>query len=468
MTVPDAVVTIRENDVPGVVLSGSSVTVEEGDTTGESYTVRLATRPSATTTVEVSGQAGTDLELSGLSASSTLTFTTSNWNSPRTVTVTASNDDDAVVDIETLTHTANGGDYRDVTKELTVTVTDDETASIEISRSSLEPVENATGTTYTVRLSSEPTATTTVGITGHGDAPISLDRSALTFTATNWDIPQTVTVTATPDADAVDDEITLVHTANGGDYVNVTRELAVTVDDDEETDLKLSATSLAPVEGGSAQTYTVSLTSQPTGTVTVEISGHSGTDLALSGVSASSTLTFTSSNWDTPRTVTVKAGQDADALDDVVTLTHTASGGDYRNETASLRVTVEDDESPHLVLSKESISPVEGSPSGDGYTVRLGSQPTATATVAISGHDGTDLTLSTTTLTFTTSNWNTAQTVTATAAQDPDAADDETTLTHTATGGDYAGVNRDLPVTVKDDETASIVLSATELEPGRG
>ena len=185
-------------------------------------------------------------------------------------------------------------------------------------------------------------------------------------------------------------------------------------------------------------------------------------------MSASSTLTFTTSNWNTEQTVTVKASRRPDAADDDVTLTHTASGGDYRDVTKDLPVRVEDDESPHLALSKESISPVEGSPSGESYTVRLGSQPTATATVTISGHDGTDLTLSTTTLTFTTSNWNTAREVTVTAAQDPDAADDPTTLTHTATGGDYGDVDRDLPVTVTDDETASIVLSATELEPVEG
>ena len=147
---------------------------------------------------------------------------------------------------------------------------------------------------YTVSLSSRPTATTTVGITGHGDAPISPDRSTLTFTATNWNIEQTVTVTATQDPDAVDDEITLTHTANGGDYVDVTEKLTVTVTDDEVTDLKLSATSLNPVEGNTGgTTYTVRLTSEPTAAVTVTIGGHADTDLTLSGVSASSTLTVT-------------------------------------------------------------------------------------------------------------------------------------------------------------------------------
>ena len=370
--------------------------------------------------------------------------------------------------METLTHTASGGEYAGVRKELPVTVDDDEETGVVLSAESLGPVAEGTDVSYTVSLSSEPTATATVEITGHVDASIALSglsaSSTLTFTASNWDTPQTVTVTADEDDNAVDEPATLTHTANGGDYVDVTKELVVTVDDDEETDLELSATSLAPVEGGSAQTYTVRLTSQPTATVNVEIGGHTDTDLTLSAA----TLTFTASNWNEAQTVTVTAGEDPDAADDTATLTHTASGGDYGGVTRELPVRVEDDESPHLALSKESISPVEGSPSGESYTVRLGSQPTATATVEIAGHEDTDLRLSTTTLTFTTSNWNTPRTVTVTAEDDPDAADDRATLTHTASGGDYGDVARDLPVTAADDDTASLVLSESSLAPVEG
>ena len=155
-----------------------------------------------------------------------------------------------------------------------------------LSAESLGPIAEGTDVSYTVSLSSEPTATTTVGITGHGDTSIALSglsaSSTLTFTATNWNTPQTVTVTADEDPDAVDDSVTLTHTANGGDYVNVTEKLTVTVTDDEVTGLKLSATSLNPVEGAAGTTYTVRLTSEPTGTVNVEIGGHTDTDLTLS------------------------------------------------------------------------------------------------------------------------------------------------------------------------------------------
>ena len=83
VTAPDVEVTVTENDAPGLFLSEATLTVVEGNATGSTYTVKLATEPTATVTVTVSGQANTDLNVSGLSSTSTLTFTTDDWNTPR-------------------------------------------------------------------------------------------------------------------------------------------------------------------------------------------------------------------------------------------------------------------------------------------------------------------------------------------------------------------------------------------------
>ena len=69
------------------------------------------------------------------------------------------------------------------------------------------------------------------------------------------------------------------------------------------------------------------------------------------------------------------------------------------------------------------------------------------------GTAGTDLSVTESTLTFSTTNWNTAQPVEVTAGQDDDAVEDTATLTHTASGGDYGTVSKDLPVTVTDNDT---------------
>ena len=77
----------------------------EENATGATYTVKLSHVPTVTVTVGIGGHTGTDLTLS-VPIDDTLTFNSSNWNRPQTVTVTASHDDDAVNDVETLTHTA--------------------------------------------------------------------------------------------------------------------------------------------------------------------------------------------------------------------------------------------------------------------------------------------------------------------------------------------------------------------------
>ena len=89
--------------------------------------------------------------------------------------------------------------------------------------------------------------------------------------------------------------------------------------------------------------------------------------------------------------------------------------------------------------------------------MKLASEPTAEVTVTVTGHAGSDLTLDKESLTFAVAKWNEAQTVTVTAGEDDDAVDDEVTLAHTASGGDYA-VTEDLPVTVADGDTVGLVV----------
>ena len=469
----DLSVTVDDDETVSVVLSKSALNVDEGDATGSSYTVELSHRPSEQVTVTVTGQAGTDLTLTGLSAANALTFTNSSWNTAQQVTVTAADDADGADDSETLTHTAAGGEYASVTATLPVTVVDDDRAIV-LSATSITVGEgDAVGVSYTVKLATQPSEEVTVTVTGHSGTDVSLDNASLTFTTGNWDTAQTVTVTAAHDFDGSDDTATLTHTATGGNYAGETADLTVTVDDDEKVStgsvavVVLSETALSVDEGDTTGAdYTVKLSDAPAQTVTVTVSGQADTDLTLTGLSGTSTLTFTTSNWNTAQTVTVTADQDADGSDDTATLTHAASGGNYAGVTAELAVTVVDDDRG-IVLSRMALSVDEGDTTGATYTVTLATQPSVEVTVAITGHAGTDLSLDKASLTFTTGNWNAAQTVTVTAGHDADGADDPATLTHTAAGGEYASVTATLPVTVVDDDRG-IVLSRTALSVDEG
>ena len=89
-----------------ITVSPTALTVTEENTTGDSYTVVLDSRPTADVTVTVAGHSGTDVTPDP----GTLTFTTSNWDTVQTVMVTAGDDADTANDAVTLTHSAASTD----------------------------------------------------------------------------------------------------------------------------------------------------------------------------------------------------------------------------------------------------------------------------------------------------------------------------------------------------------------------
>ena len=110
-------------------MSKTSLTVTEADTTGDSYTVVLDSQPTASVVVTVAGHAGTEV----LPAPTTLTFTSTTWNTPQPVTVTAADDTDTANDEVTLTHSAASTDSAYdaiVIGGVTVTVEDNDTAQV--------------------------------------------------------------------------------------------------------------------------------------------------------------------------------------------------------------------------------------------------------------------------------------------------------------------------------------------------
>ena len=106
--------------LPGLVLSETAVTVTEGGT--QTYTVTLATEPSADVTVQVRSQ-GEDTGAATVSPLH-LTFTPADWNTAQTVTVSGVEDPDTANETVTLAHRASGGDYDTISGTVTVSVTD--------------------------------------------------------------------------------------------------------------------------------------------------------------------------------------------------------------------------------------------------------------------------------------------------------------------------------------------------------
>ena len=220
---------IADDDTADIVLSPPSLTVEEEHSAD--YTVVLATQPTEAVTVTISGQAGTDLNLeSGRLSNGALTFTPVNWDNPQMVTVEAAHDDDGVSDHVTLTHAAAGGEYDNLEVELPVAVNDNDPLGIVITPSELM-VDESSSADYSVRLATEPTEDLTVTITGQAGTDLTLSNETLTFTDQDWNMTQTVTVSAAHDEDWEDDSVVLTHTGGQAEYEGLSEDLPVTVDD---------------------------------------------------------------------------------------------------------------------------------------------------------------------------------------------------------------------------------------------
>ena len=269
-------VTVADNDAPGVTVSPAAVTVGEGATATD--TAVLNTKPSADVAVTIVDPTdNTEVTLNPAS----LTFTKDNWNTAQTVTVAAAHDNDAAEDAATVTHT---------------------TASRDAS-------------SYTMKLTAQPTASVTTTITIPADAEITLDKSSLTFTTTTCNTAQKITVTAADNAARA--QVTLTHTVSGGDYGTVTADdMTVKVLPPPSTQtiqvgVTTGAQRLAVPEGGTAK-YSLVLSSEPSADATITATLPTGNDLSLD----KTTLTFAEDNWDTAQELTLSAAEDDDTVTD--------------------------------------------------------------------------------------------------------------------------------------------------------
>jgi len=434
------ILTIADNDTPGLVLSPPSLTVTEGGT--GSYTAALATPPSAPVTVNVFSDNG---EVTFAPAS--LSFTTSNWSTAQPVTVTAAQDGDTANDNATLSHTASGGGYGSLTAEVAVTVTDDDTADdTDADDTDNDPpvVANAIGDqsarvgrpfsyTFPANIFSDPTNDPLSYSASQGDD--SALPGWLSFAAGS------LTFSGVPTAADVGVLTVKLSASDGVSTVYTTFSITVTANT-----LTISPSSLMVTEGQTGS-YTVALSDSPSAPVTVDVVSDND-EVTV----APASLSFTVENWNTPQPVTVVTEQNNEMANDMATLTHTASGGGYGSVTGEVAVDVLD-VANDLLFSQSLLTVMESQ--DVSYTVALSTQPSATVTVDVVSDNG-GVTVAPASLSFTIENWNTPQSVRVTAAQDNGMANHSAMLHHRATGDGYTGVSGAVQVQVEAAESRAV------------
>ncbi len=467
--------TVTETDMARITVAATATAVNEG--ADAVYTVVLDTMPSAQVVLNPDSDrmymstpaGGVSFDDADFAA---LTFTTMNWNTAQTVRLTVDDDADAVGGTFSpgYTATAGSGDYATLqntgTNRLVFTVTDPEDATVTESVAAISVMEGMSGA-YTLVLTSSPLGGN-VEITPVNPTPAvaTLDTDTLTFTADDWNVAQTVSVSGVQDPDAVEDApVTFTHTlaAAGTDYAAVAvANVVATITEDEIRELEVSLSTLSVTEGTSTATYTVALTSLPVGgdgNATVSIATS---DASVATVSPAMVVFDDGSNnniWNVPVTIAVTGVMDDDATiaGDIATLMHSISGGtDYvAGDTGSADdvdiIGVEDDKptvridwSPNPLVVDEADAAAGEVATTAMYRVKLdyapyGGNATVTPVVSVGNPDGVKnlRIMSASALTFTMANWNDWQTVVVGAADDPDAVGGIGQIAHPVMGADY-------------------------------
>ena len=504
---PNATLTLEDDEtLPTVALALTPTSISETDgistvtATLSGVSSEAVTVTVATTAVASTGAVSGDF---ALSTATKLTIAAGSTTSAGEVTVTANgNDVDAANKSVTVSGTAAGGNRVANPSNVTLTLTDDDTAGVSVSPATsttnrLVTTESGGTATFTVALESEPTGNVELDVASSDTAEGTAAPAILTFTSSDWSTAQTVTVTGVDDSPPVADgnrnyTVTVtVDTANTADakYDTLTALTVYANNRDNEYGLAVGGvTGQATEAAGGTSTFTVALRTQPSEAVTVSVTSRDeGEGLVSVGggaPAASTTLTFAAAAWSTAQTVTVTGVQDP--VDDGtvawnVRLDPSSGDGNYEGlSDVDVSVSTTDDDGPPTVTLALNPSSIAESGSGNVATVtaRL-SHPSGAATTvtvtAVSGSYtvGTDATI----VIAASATTNASDTATVSAVDNPKDEPDRTpTVTATITNDRAAADGATMTVTgatltITDDDpapTAALALNPSSVSENGG
>jgi gliding motility-associated-like protein len=199
-------VIVMTGTLPKVIVSGISENTNE-DGTQTSFTIVLATQPSSDVNIDLNS---TDLT-EGIVSSTRLTFTDSDWDQAKTVTITGQDDfiDDGDITYHIITDNVVSSDsyYNGLgVANIDVINIDNDTARIDVIISNYQTSEDLLNTSFDIVLNSEPESNVEIQISTSDDTEGTLDIDYIEFTSENWNTLQRVEVIA-QDEEEVDGDV---------------------------------------------------------------------------------------------------------------------------------------------------------------------------------------------------------------------------------------------------------------------
>ena len=336
-------VKIKDNDDVGIVYDDSSITLNEGQSVVRTF--KLKSQPLADVVLNISSEHDDKLTIS----SKQLIFNSSNWNINQSVTFAAIDDNIASGDLSfniKIKPSSTDALYNNIPENvIQITIKDNDISGIITDNTSVT-LDEGQSITRTFRLKSQPASNVTLNISSNNSSRLSISKSSLTFTASNWNIDQSVTFTSIDNSIADGDvtvSVTIKSTSSDINYSNLSSGFAITVKDNDTSGI-IADTTKATINEGQHITRSFKLKSQPKANVVLNISSND-TNSRLS-ISKSS-LVFTESNWNIEQSVVFTAidnnikDNDTDVL---VTIKSSSTDLSYNNLTSAFMITVKDDD----------------------------------------------------------------------------------------------------------------------------
>lgn len=405
--------TNNTNSMAGASVAPTSLQISEAGGTG-TYTISLSSVPDADVIVDIANSDEAAVTVSPTQ----LTFSAGDFD-PRTVTVTAVDNDrlgDATV---VLTHTVTAsGNYEGIgLAPVTVEVQDDDSVSGTVNPTALSLGEGTAGT-FEVLLGVEPSGPVSITLTPD-PTQVTLDAQTLTFEADNFNVAQTVSVLAVDDSIAEGPTTSvIVLTASGGGYDDlVLPTVSVAISDNDVPGIVLSKTLLTTSEDGSTDAVDVSLQSQPTAMVELLVANVVPTE----GMASPLTLFFDATNWNVSQTLTITGVDDflADGPQTYsLTLTGDSTDLDYDGLVEAVAVTNNDNDGASVNVSPLNLTVTEAGATSATFEVFLSSDPGSALDIDWTNTAPGEASFAPTALTFDSTNFGVPQTITVTAIDD--------------------------------------------------
>ena len=355
-------------------------------------------------------------------------------------------------------------------------IQDDDGAGVTVTNpgDAINIIEGGVTDSLSIVLDSQPTDVVTMTIAT--DDQVDLGSGAgisitLTFTPSDWDDAQVVTVTAVNDPSAEGlhtSSIDISSTSSDAAYAGFTASLTATITDNDSPGVTIIETgsNTAVSESGPTDSYELVLATMPTDNVDVLVTPDDQIDLG-NGAGNPVTLTFTPANWDDAQVVTITAVNDKideNTHNSIITHTATSDDADYDGVSiVNVSVTVSDNDLAGVTITEPGgNTAVDESGTADAINVVLDSQPTANVAITLTPDAQVDLGSgagNAITLTFTPANWDDVKSVTVTAVDDnSDEGNHSGIINYTISSADafYDGMSAsDTAIEITDNDEAS-------------